>query len=269
MSVRPNHSSPAAGSTRRAIARRASDTTFENVASRTSRSHSAVRARVRVERWRWVASQAISSRVFDRSKTAEQPCSSTTSTGPRSLTSNDQSGIGCLAVRRVIRVVGAIVSQLEPSRGMLDELGDGGQLVADRDRTERRRSPLVRAARSTPGRPACGAPRREVRRRRPPAPAPHASGSASLDLAHVVGRHEHDRRFPRLATGHPRAQRERRLASPAPCSRGVTWRGRTRRRTSRTRRGGDDRRTSPDPTRHPPVAQPRRAPKCRVWRRSR
>ena len=37
------------------------------------------------------------------------------------------------------------------------------------------------------------------------------SGQCVLDLADVVGRHEHDRRFPRLAAGHPRAQRERRL----------------------------------------------------------
>ena len=50
VSVRPSHSSPGGGSTWRAIARRASDTTLANVASRTSRSHSAVRAPARVER---------------------------------------------------------------------------------------------------------------------------------------------------------------------------------------------------------------------------
>ncbi len=210
MSVRPSHSSPGAGSTRRAIARRASDTTFENVASRTSRSHSAVRARVRVERWRWVASQAISSRVFDRSNTAAWPCSSTTSTGPRRRTSNDQSG--------------TVASPSAVARG------SSSRSSSTSSPAEACSTSSVMAVSSSPSRPKgmtsipSGSSRQVDARStsvwraasRDPATTTASPGTATrgervVDFAHVVGRHEQDRRFPRLAADHPRTQRERRL----------------------------------------------------------
>ena len=86
VSVRATHSSPSGGATKRASARRASDTTLAKVASRTSRSHSAVRAPVLVARSRWVVSQAISSTVFDRSKLPASPVRACTSTAPISPT---------------------------------------------------------------------------------------------------------------------------------------------------------------------------------------
>ncbi len=66
--------------------RRASDTTLANVASRTSSSHSAVRASPRVEVARCVTSHAISSTVFDRSNSACSPAALQTSTAPSSFT---------------------------------------------------------------------------------------------------------------------------------------------------------------------------------------
>ncbi len=82
VSVRATHSSPSGGVTSRASARRASETTLANVASRTSRSHNALRAPDRVARSRWVASQAISSTVFERSKLPGSPVRVRTSTPP-------------------------------------------------------------------------------------------------------------------------------------------------------------------------------------------
>ncbi len=172
---------------------------------------------------------------------------------------------GCLDVRSVIRVVGAIVNQVEPRRGMLDELGDGGQLVAIE--TERnnvdphwfeapgRRPVDQRVARRIEGSgDDDGEPRYSTRRAMSPRPR---SRSRTPRARSPVPTPRHLPSASAARTSTP---------SPALCSRGVTWRGRTRRRTSRTQRGGDDRRTSPDPTRRPPVAQPRRAPRCRVWR---
>ena len=93
VSVRRNHSSSGGGSTWRAIARRASDTTLANVAWRTSCSHSAVRAAPRLACSRCVTSQATSSSDLARSNDVAPPSRSTTPTGPTRVTSRSHSGI--------------------------------------------------------------------------------------------------------------------------------------------------------------------------------
>ena len=172
------------------------------------------------------------------------------------------------AVRGVTRIVVAIVEHVEPGRGVLDELGDGGQLVAieaEGDDVDPHRF-------EPPGRP----PLDQRVTRRVEGSGDHHREPGHPTRRERVGNLAHVVRTPRAGSPVPTPRRRpsanatrTSTPSPGPCSREVTWRGRTRRRTSHTRRGGDDRRTSPDPARHRPAGRLPRERTCRAWRRSR
>ena len=215
MNVRPSHSEPEGGSTRRAIARRASDTTLAKVASRTASSHRAVRAPARVARSRCIANQATSSSAFDRSNRAGRPSRSTTSTGPSSRTIRDQGSSSSAARGSSGSLVPApVASSVRGAAAAASTAPRSARSVAANPTGDRRRptGESSHPSGAAPQRPRGVGDRRPDDHRQPATASGRGPHRVGRDVAGGGRAHQDDGRLPRFAAGVAGPEDERRLA---------------------------------------------------------